>query len=247
MRGLLIFLLVFLSFFLFGQGSKELRNPYDYERTLGLNAHSSGWGGGMRFGKKLSGMKVRYFEYEFLSMKHPKEVRTINQMYSDARSYVYGKLNSFSAFRIGAGLQDVLFVKSQRSSGVEVRYHLFGGFSAGLAKPVYLYIINYRSFADPVVSLERYNPDLHFSETIYGRAPFVKGVNETKIHPGIYLKLGMSFEYAPYSDEIRLLEVGVTADYFYKDIPIMAYTDNKSVFLGFYLAFNFGKRFNKQQ
>ena len=126
-----------------------------------------------------------------------------------------------------------------------MRVFYSGGASIGLLKPVYLYVLHQTS--DPnlyLKSIERYDPEKHYSENIFGRAPFHYGIGKIKPVPGIYLKAGLNFEYGAYDESIKALEAGIFVDAFMKPIPLMAYNTDKSVFLSIYLAFHFGKRSN---
>lgn len=215
-----------------------------HEASGGLVLHSNGWGFIFRKGTHATAKKKRMWEVEVVSMKHPKEFKSVNPYFENAKGYIYGKQNSLLVLRGGYGHQRVLYHKEDRKNGgVEVRYHYYGGASLGLTKPVYLEILVPTSvpFEFTLVT-EKYNPDEHYIDNIYGKAPFAKGLGEIKIYPGIYLKSGVSFEYASRQDNVRTIEAGVVVDGYYKKIPIMALTDNKQVFLSFYVNIQFGAK-----
>lgn len=81
------------------------------EATGGLNFHTGSWGIEFRRCYNQTGYKKLMFEGDFIGMKHSKEVKTVNQRFDNARSYVYGKLNTFNILRLGAGQQYTLFSK----------------------------------------------------------------------------------------------------------------------------------------
>ncbi|MFP4470809.1 MAG: hypothetical protein ACLFPE_09000 [Bacteroidales bacterium] len=210
----------------------------------GAMLHTAGWGLLFRKGYNVNAFTKNLWEAELMGVKDPKEVRVnfYGAYYSNANSYIYGKLNKVYVFHGGLGQQRLLNSKPYWG-GVELRLTYYGGISIGIAKPMYLYIINQNNFA--LIESERYNPDKHFIEDIYGRAPFLDGIQHTKFHPGLYLKGGLNFEFGQYNTSIKALEVGVIADGFAIPIPIMAFRDKNYFFLNFYLNFTFGKRYNK--
>ena len=217
------------------------------EMTAGFILHSSGWGMEFRIGKNVTAFKKRMFEFDFVEIKSPKEVRVINPYFSNAKSYIYGKLNNIYLLRGGWGQQHLLNSKPYWG-GVEVRAFYSGGLSLGLGKPVFLHIINLVSISqyyfEYELSTEKYDPEEHFRDNIYGRAAFVKGFDQIKLYPGIYMKAGFNFEFGSYTSAIKSLEVGASLDIFPNPIPLMAYNDPHYWFLNVYLSISFGKRFN---
>ncbi|MBA3900279.1 MAG: hypothetical protein H0X62_08745 [Bacteroidetes bacterium] len=215
---------------------------YRNEIQGGVQIHSTGFGIFGRSGRHVTGKRMRFFELEILSMKHPKAYRNVNPFEERARQYVYGKQNSFGIIRPGIGFNNVIHGKDRRR-GVEVRYHYFVGPSIGFTKPVYLEIIVDNSDGRDHIT-EKYDPQRHHLDNIYGKAPFTKGITELGVHPGIYGKFGFSFEYSGYDDYVKAIETGFFIDAYPRKIEMMAkdLTQNHQVFLNFYISFVFGKR-----
>ena len=197
------FKLMILLVFSFTPKLYAQNNPNEYvedkpflttnEATFAIQVHSNGWGLQFRRGYKITGMKKWFYEGDFVSMKHPKEIKTVNPYFSNAKSYVYGKLNTFNILRIGLGRQQTIYSKAERN-GVEVRFLYSGGLSLGITKPVYLNILKPTGqFGEFDVVVERYNPNEHFVDNIYGRAPFTEGITQISFHPGLYSKIGFNF------------------------------------------------------
>jgi len=212
------------------------------EMTGGVTLHILGMGVNFRRGVNKTYFNSRIFEVEFVSMKHPKQIRVINPYYYNAKSYVYGKLNHVYILRAGYGFKKLLNRKPYWG-GIELRVLYMGGISLAFAKPVYLY------FWDETYSYvkeEKYNPDnyYHNSEYIYGRAPFAEGLGELKVYPGIFAKAGLNFEFGALNSKIRALEAGGVVEYFPKAIPIMAFNPAQNFIVTFYLNFSLGKRYN---
>jgi len=212
------------------------------EYTLGATLHVLGVGANFRRGANKTFFTSRFVEVELVSLKHPKQIRVINPYYYNARSYVYGKLNHVYILRGGYGYKKLLNRKPYWG-GIELRALYMGGLSVSFAKPVYLY------FFDETYSYlkeEKYDPDnyYHSAEYIYGRAPYLQGLGEIKVYPGIYAKAGLNFEFGQLNTKINALEVGGVFEVYPIAIPIMAYNPAQRFILTFYLNYSFGKRYN---
>ena len=211
--------------------------------TLGLLLHTNGWGLRLRIGKNITFLRQRIWEMEYSTYKTPKEIRVINPMFSDAKSYIYGKLNYVSFLRGGIGFQHILNRKPYWG-GVQLSAIYYGGISLGITKPMYLYIIHVQSLNEYVILEEKYNPEIHFVEDIYGRGSFLTGITQLGFYPGIYLKGGLEFEFGTKNKRINSLEVGATFDFSPIAIPIMAYNPKQMYFITLYVGFSLGKRHN---
>jgi hypothetical protein len=239
------FLLVFSAAVSFGQDEKIADTVNDnvlFERlwTFGLQLNTNGWGLKFRKGKNLSFLTQRLWEIEFSTYKAGKEYKIVNQLYSDSKSYVYGKMNYVYFLRGGMGIQHILNRKPYWG-GVQLSYLGYGGLTLGLAKPVYLYII---TPANTRIE-RRYNPQTDFTDEIYGRAPYLDGIQYTRIYPGIYARAGLEFEFGTTNQRMQSLEVGGVLDYEPVGIPIMAFNPVQNFFLTLYVSVSMGKRYNK--
>jgi hypothetical protein len=208
-----------------------------YENNVYFKMHTQGWGFGYRTGFHQTAMKKRMYDFSFFTMKHPKEVR-ISGAQSDfsAKSYIYGKLNSVFLLQGSIGTMRILNEKPYWG-GIEFRTFMSVGPVIGFTKPVYLYII-------PNNSLEKYDPEKHFYDNIYGRGPFLKGFDEIKLHPGAYVKAGVNFEHGTEESRVRALEAGFMVCAFVKPLEIMSFSKNYNVFATLYLSYHFGSRKN---
>lgn len=215
------------------------------ERTLGFIFHSQGWGLKYSKGYNKTAFSKRSWTIEFVEMQSPKQIRTINPYFTNSKSFIYGKLNAVFVLRGAYGNYKQLNRKPYWG-GVELRLLYMGGVSLGFAKPVYLNIYDINNPGDVryVTTVERYDPEEHFLDNIYGRASFTKGFNQIGFYPGFHGKIGLDFDYASYRNKVKSLEIGAIIDVFPRAIPIMAYNDPNYFYLTFYLNFNFGKRFN---
>jgi hypothetical protein len=85
---------------------------YKNESTIGAYIHTAGGIGiAYRRGQHVSATRKRMLEVEIQNFKHPKEVKSVNPVYDNAKGFVYGKLNSFLILRPGVGFQNALYQK----------------------------------------------------------------------------------------------------------------------------------------
>ena len=224
------------------KSGEDLNVLYRNESTFGVYIHSaSGIGVGYRRGKHVTAKRKRIVEIEAQNFKHPKEIKSINTIYPNSKGFVYGKLNSLFIIRPGLGIQNTLYQKSDKKS-VEIRYSYFLGGTITFAKPIYLEIKSITSDPFSAPTTERYNPAIHSIDQIYAKASFFKGIFDTRIYPGGYAKLALSFEYADRYNKVKAIETGAVVDIYPQIIPIMAYNRNQQVFVSLFLKIIWGKR-----
>lgn len=226
---------------------EETMVVYKHQYHGGLNLHTAGWGLNFALLKNKTAFKARVLQLEIVGINSHKQVKVYNQFYQDARGYHYGKQYSFYAVRPSWGMRRVITDK-YRKSGVELAYIWSVGPSIGVAKPVYLEILENGLFSTSnQISVERYDPEEHFHEDIYGRASPLTGWGEVRFHPGIHGRFGLVFEYANNKTGAKTIEAGVAFDGYTQVIPIMALenSENRQFFLNLYLNIQFGKKYNK--
>lgn len=249
LTSLLLFPLFFCAFSGFAQEEPEFDSIANNillrkEMNGAFFLHTNGWGIEYRMGKNRTAFNKLMLEADLAEYKHSKEIKSINQFYTNTRSYIYGKLNAVYLVRTGIGEQKMLNRKPY-SGGVELRLFYFGGLSVAMTKPVYLNVLTYDTTETRMVIVtEKYDPKKHFQEDIYGRASFLKGFNEIKPYPGAYAKLALGIEFNNVNQSTKLLEVGAVLDYFAKPVPIMATKKADQFFLTLYLSLGFGKRYD---
>jgi hypothetical protein len=209
------------------------------ERSFAFLLNSNGMGISYREAKRVDFLNKRFFEIEVGTLKHPREYRMSNPYYQTPGTFVFGKLNSVMYLRGSYGHQREIFKKADLG-GVAIRYFYEGGPVFALYKPIYYKILYPVSAYEFQIVEEKIDVNTHQPYDIYSKSAFTKGLSETKILPGLFAKGGFNFEYSKEDKVIHAVEVGIQINAFPKRIPIMATTDNRSIFFSLFASYRFG-------
>lgn len=236
-------ILFHITLFVYGQGEIDEQQKVFFrnERSFGIMINSDGMGIGYREGKRKDYLNKRILEFDFGTLKHPKEYRTSNPNTQGTGTFIFGKVNNAVYLRGGIGHQHEMFSKED-VGGISIRYLISGGPVIGLYKPIYYRVLYLASGTLNEYELreEKFNITIHDPTMIYSKAAFTKGLNETKVIPGLYAKGGFNFEYSREDKIIHAIEIGAQINAFPKKIPIMATEDNKAVFFSIFASYRFG-------
>lgn len=231
------------------ESNKPLEEKLVYNRQSSVNAviHSQGFGLGFKIGRIKTIEKTVNWEFEVVSLRSLKEIKTINVLEYYTRPYVYGKLNNVFVARFGYGQEKRIFGKPYWG-GIETWWTYEVGASLALMKPYYYYVSVYKPNGESsfVEVVEEQTFDNHEQWlNIIGRSAFTKGLLETRLSPGAHASLGLSFEIGKQRTRMQAINVKVVAEGFPMGVPIMDGQRNKWFFLTFHLSYNWGTRFNK--
>ncbi|MDO8999301.1 MAG: hypothetical protein Q7W45_06015 [Bacteroidota bacterium] len=207
-----------------------------------IYANTRGLGVLYRRGRHITAKTRSYYEIDFQSLKHPKEVK-ISGSATDKKRFVYGKINQVLLIRGAVGMQKVLYTKADNKA-IEVRYSYSVGPTLAFGKPYYVQVYRNQNLGGPSVSPDvvKFDSESFTQDSVVGRGAFTDGLAETKIYPGATAKLNLSFEYAPYTNLIRAIETGISLDYFPKALPIMARNPAENFVVTFHIGFVFGSK-----
>ncbi len=216
---------------------EDVKLYYRSSNAYGLTFHTQGWGVSYKKQVHLSYKLKRIYNFEFQNLKHPKQEKVVNTFYDDSRGYFYGKINSLTRLRFGLSQQRA-FAQKEIKKGVQLAWIYGLGLNLGFLKPSYI-----EYYGDPgTANVVRYDPAVHLPGLIRGRAGFFKGLDELELVPGFYGKFGMNFEYSPYDERLKSMEVGVAFDVFYKEVPLMYDIQNNQYWITLYLMLEIGKK-----
>ena len=220
-------------------GGTIMRREFSIGLNFNANAGANGWGPSFEYSFQKTYKYKHSFGFTCTNIRHPKEFSVVN-INGSSRGYFYGKLNSLVCFRPTFGGKLMLF-QSKRENGIEISYKWHLGPVFGLLKPVYLKIAKFNT--NPID--ERYNPTIHNTENISGRSPWAKGLGESEIKIGLFLKSGFDFNFATVSNKISGGEIGFMVDFFpSSSIQLANNNPSQKIFPSLYLQFNLGQRLN---
>jgi hypothetical protein len=242
MNKLLIIAVIIISgsFSLYGQGdlNEQQKVFFRNERSFAIMLNTDGYGFGYRSAKRIDYLNKRLFEIEGGTLKHPKEYKQPT-LYTQGGSFKYGKINYPFYFRGGLGHQHEIFKKADLG-GIAIRYFYSAGGILGFYKPIYYKIVYPLPGNEYMIKEEKFKPAITQPQDIYSKASFFKGFNEIKLTPGLYAKGGFNFEYSKEDKVIHAIEIGAQINAFANTIPIMASSDNKSIFFSLFVSYRFG-------
>ncbi len=244
LRKAVVAFLFMLPLFAFCQdvGEVEWKKVIVKEWSVDAFLTTNGGGIGFEHGRTPNYYDKHFWEIDFLYNAHHKAVRA-HSYFANARPYAYGKLCDLFFLHAGYGYQRTIHQKPYWG-GVRIRYTLSGGFSLGMALPVYLRIAKFDNATGYYTSesTERYVPEKHNIDDIICRASFFKGIGETSLHPGFYFKTGLNFDFSKDEYTMHALEVGGLIDMVFPFVQQMAFNKAKPFYLCAYIAYHFGKR-----
>jgi len=199
--------------------------------------NTSGCGAGFQYGWTPDNNNKHFWEIDFLYSFHPKQVRVKNSYYTGSKTFCYGKLYDLYFLRGGYGYQRIIHHKPYWG-GVGIRYTLSGGFALGMGLPMYIVAVTNSGGGE----VERYDPDKHNIDNIIGRGPYFKGIGQTALRPGFYVKTGLNFDFSNKDLIIHAIEIGLTLDIIFPPLQQMALNKAKPFYLCAYIAYNIGRR-----
>ena len=183
------------------------------------NIHTNGVGLGFRY-DYIKSIKLQHgIDVEYTFYRHFKEQRVA---LSEGSTIVYGKKNY--------------------SGGVEVGYFFYGGVSLGFSVPVYLNVYTYTPEGELTSEVQQYDENKHSINMIKSSAPIYKGMKNMKVHPGLYAKTGLSFDFSSNDAMVIKLDIGVAVDAYIIPVEKMAFANKQYMLLTGYLAVHLGNR-----
>lgn len=228
--------------------------PTDYKTyyrksvAYGLMLHTAGsvtslrhlgLGGSFKFQNHVAYNHKRFYNFEFFNLKHPKQEKVQNSFFPEGKSYYYAKINSVLTTHFGMGAQKA-FAMKELKKGVQIAWVYNAGLALAFVKPNYVKIRSNDGFDN--LQEVRYDPSIHTVGMINGRGSVFSGLGEMDVVPGIFGKIALNFEYSPYDERLKGMEVGLMADVYYKSLPMMYETKNYPYWITFYLMLEVGKK-----
>jgi hypothetical protein len=217
---------------------------YKRHVVYGAKLMNDGYGIFLEIGRAKSVKRALLFQLEISERKDPREEKLASQDLATGNistPFIFGKQNFLYPVKLGVQQQILLGNKSNKN-GVSISGNVGGGLALGIVRPYYLEVES----TSPEPKFIKYNsPDsadfLNLNKINAGPG-FSRGWNDLEVNPGAYGKIGLRFDYGSYNELVSAIEVGLTAEFYSKKIPIMVRQDAKQFFYGGYVAIMFGKR-----
>ncbi|MEP7231299.1 MAG: hypothetical protein ABI691_13655 [Ginsengibacter sp.] len=206
--------------------------------VFGAKLINDGYGVFFELGRASSVKKSLLYQLEIGERKHIKEDKQSNP-FINSIPFIYGKENFFYPTKLGVQQQILLGNKSNKN-GVSVTANYGGGISMALLRPYYLQVQK----GNDLIYVKYNSPDssLFLNGPIYGGPTFGKGWSDLTVTPGLYAKTALRFDYGAYNEIVSAIEVGITGEYYTKEIPILLQNPRRKFFFSAYFSVLFGKR-----
>ncbi|MGB0985559.1 MAG: hypothetical protein ACPG19_16015, partial [Saprospiraceae bacterium] len=220
---------------------------YDTELAGNIKLLTNGWSIGGHYGIIKNYYTTNTFNFEFGELKHVREASQRSNsstplLSRSSRAFIYGKKNNLYALRASIG-QKRYFSEKARRKGVAVGISYNFGASFGIIKPYYLEISKTEPGSRvPNIYDLKYTEENELiflglaDERIHGASSIGMGLDEISIAPGGYAKIALHLDWGAYEETIKALEVGISADFYLKNVELMVTDDNRPFFVNFYAA-----------
>lgn len=227
-----------------------LDNTYKDELSLGLNLHTNGVGGHLRYATNKKGTQQDIWLLQVRSLQHEKEIKqqrkgTTFRELGPFKPYHFGKVNSILNLQLGYGKEQLL-LPSIINENISIYGSLVGGASIILQKPVYLNLIHTDVAGNYFVQSEKYsaqNETLFLNNSrILGADKWGKGLGEARIIPGLFLEPSLVFVPAKNKAFIQKIYIGGNVAWHLRSVEIMALRKSLPVQASFFVGIGFGKR-----
>lgn len=208
--------------------------------VAGFKLTTDGYGGFIEIARAQSVKRALLFQLDITERKHPKEEK-LQDATGIATPVIYGKLNFFYPVKLGVQQQFLLGNKGNKN-GVSITANAGGGLSLGLLRP-YLVEVDRGGGKYEFIKYTQADSALFVNlNSIVGGPNLGKGWSQLELVPGAYAKTGLRFDYGRYNEMVSAVEVGLTAEYYSKEIPQMIYIKQNKFFFSAYVAIVFGRR-----
>ncbi len=199
---------------------------FEKSTVFGAKFINDGYGVFFELGRAKSIKKGMLFQLEISERKHRKEEKQSN-LFNFSTPFIFGKQNFFYPVKLGIQ-QEILFGNKSNKNGVSITYNYGGGISAGLLRPYYVQL----SASGKYVKFESADSTQFLDPSVISGGPgFSKGWSDIKVTPGLYAKTAMRFDYGSYNEIVSAIEIGISADYYSKKVPLVVHEKSKQFFL----------------
>ncbi|MET0634906.1 MAG: hypothetical protein ABWZ25_02695 [Chitinophagaceae bacterium] len=213
---------------------------FERQSIFGIQLRTNGYGVFYELGFMKTNRKTNIFRIDVAEVKHPREEKLFGGSFPFGSPFVYGKINYFYPVSLGFGQQYILGQKGNKN-GVAVSAIYNAGLTLGLLRPYYITIEDATRNPKTIRFTESDSTEF-LGGPFLSRGGFGKGWSEIKVKPGAFAKLAMRFDWGRFNETVSGMEIGLSADYYTDDIPILLFQNDKKLFFQGHLAILFGRR-----
>ena len=239
--GILLGLLMSLPV-LAQDGSSGDRNPIPWSLSFGGFLSTQGGGGHLDYGIG-RGNRQLMVSVDAYTLHDKRETKIASAFGEQGGDYSYGKLNYVFMVSPTVGMQWNLFPDGDRNL---IDFHV-----SAQVGPAIAFLVPYKvEIFTPVAGrpqfgfpkVENYDPGLHSYEDIIRKAKVFDGDLETTNRVGVSTRLNMYFDFSKNPEYLSGVRLGVNADIFGEELPVMAITENRRAYLTGTVGLIFGFR-----
>jgi len=215
---------------------------YTRQTDFGAKLVSDGYGIFMDIGRAKSIKRSVLYQLEIGERKSAREAKQSNPNDATSSPFIFGKENFFYYTKLGIQEQFLLANKANKN-GVNITCNIGGGLSLAILRP-YEYEVVTADSTSKFVQLDRILTDTSIVGLL-GGPTISQGWEDLSLTAGLYAKAALRFDYGHYTRTVTALEIGLSAEYYTKNIPIIYGVKPKDTFVSVYAAIIFGWRRKK--
>jgi hypothetical protein len=213
---------------------------YEKQSIFGLQLRTNGYGIFYELGMMKTNRKTNIFRLDITESKHNKEEKLLRGGFLFGNPFIYGKRYFFYPVTLGFGQQYILGQKGNKN-GVAVSAVYNAGLAMGILRPYYIDVESVGNNEEESIKYSQ-DPERFLDGPFIGASGISSGWKEIRVRPGGFVKAAMRFDYGRYNESVNGLEIGISAEYYAKKIPIMLFQKENRLFIQGYLAILFGRR-----
>lgn len=204
---------------------------------------TNGYGIGYTSAKKRSVDKYFYWKINFSEIKHRKEIKGVNPRYPNQSEFIFGKINHVYPLSLSAGYHQKIVLKHNKKA-IGIRYFYGAGVEIGILKPVFYQIELVYSQDSSRVFTDQFDPEHHNVNNIRERASWFKGFDHLGITPGVSAEAGFMVDFSRKPGRIQGVSLSANLKSFILPAETLAGESGRRFYLGFNLAYVWGKILN---
>jgi hypothetical protein len=218
------------------------------ELTIGFHINSNGWGlqiQRLRLQEESESNIWKGFYLEATQVHNAKETKLASKISNPNPQdgpknlrFIYGKANALFPIKFGYIVKKDISGKLEKN---HIQLHVIVGLGveAGLLKPYYLQLA--KSSGGSFTTIESKYGDANSENFlnpryIVGYSGFTKGWNEVEVIPGLHITSGLQFEYGANKKSALIVELGLQADVFTANMPLMANSKNNFAYSNLFIG-----------